>query len=512
MKKIFPFQEGVISETIQRLDKMFFQKPKSLDDIIDMGNLIHKFLTKQMDINKILQIIQRKVLKGTHLPIEFKEIQTGYLHSPYFKEIYQYLSQNKLPHSKMAIKKLEALSERYILLDSLLFRIFPDKETAVLAIPELSADKIITLYHKSLFAGHQGVIKTYLTISDKYFIPNLIHYPGSYIKGCHICQLTRNEKPPTRHLQTQINPNYIPMSRLSMDLKVMPKLHKAHRYILCIIDEVANYLITVPIFQAKSDEVGEAILKHVITKHCIPDYIIMDQDSAFMSSLMSYLFHRLNIKIKMVGPYNHQSLQAEHRIKSLTCILIKHLTGLGQMWTKYLSLATFAYSTFNSPDLGNYSPFELTFGRKPKVLLNTETNPDIKVSTNFKEYYDLLNKRIKYLRDILFNFKSRGLPMINQNRENFQYKGGDLVYIISPLTSQLRTNSQKITVKYIGPVVIYKIIDPHNYLLMTLDGIMLRGIFEHKRLKPTIVRTNQGNVNNLAEFKQVMNTELKLEQ
>ena len=40
------------------------------------------------------------------------------------------------------------------------------KETAVLAIPEMCMDKIITLYHKSLVAGHQGVIKTYLTISD----------------------------------------------------------------------------------------------------------------------------------------------------------------------------------------------------------------------------------------------------------------------------------------------------------------------------------------------------------
>ena len=64
--------------------------------------------------------------------------------------------------------------------------------------------------------------------------------------------------------------------------------------------------------------------------------------------------------------------------------------------------------------------------------------------------------------------------------------------------------------KYVGPVVIYKIIDPHNYLLIMLDGVMLRGIFEHKRLKPTVIRTNQGNVQNLAELKQIMNTELKL--
>ena len=67
-------------------------------------------------------------------------------------------------------------------------------------------------------------------------------------------------------------------------------------------------------------------------------------------------------------------------------------------------------------------------------------------------------------------------------------------------------------VKYVGSVVIYKKIDPHNYLLMTLDGVMLRGIFEHERLKPAVIRTNQGNVQNLAKLKQIMNTELKLEQ
>ena len=100
--------------------------------------------------------------------------------------------------------------------------------------------------------------------------------------------------------------------------------------------------------------------------------------------------------------------------------------------------------------------------------------------------------------------------MINNNRENFQYQGGDLVYIISPLTSQLRTNSRKISVKYIGPVVIYKIIDLHNYLLMTLDGVMLRGIFEHERLKPAVIRTNRGNVQKLAELKQILNTNMKL--
>ena len=157
----------------------------------------------------------------------------------------------------------------------------------------------------------------------------------------------------------------------------------------------------------------------------------MDQDNAFMSSLMTYLFHKFNIKIKTVAPYNYQTLQAEHGIKSFPHILTKHLTNLGQMWTKYLSLATFPYNMFNSPNLGNYSPYELSFGRKPKLLLNVNSNSDIKVSRNFREYYELLNKRIKYLQDILFNFRLQRLAMFNKVRENFQYKGGDLIYIIS---------------------------------------------------------------------------------
>ena len=72
--------------------------------------MIQKFLPIQADIDTILKVIQRKV-KGTHLPVEIKEIQAGYLSSPFFKYIYLYLVQNKLPTSKAAIRKVETLAE-----------------------------------------------------------------------------------------------------------------------------------------------------------------------------------------------------------------------------------------------------------------------------------------------------------------------------------------------------------------------------------------------------------------
>ena len=67
---------------------------------------------------------------------------------------------------------------------------------------------------------------------------------------------------------------------------------------------MTNYLI----YHSRSEEIGEALIEHVISKYCAPDCNIMDQDSAFMSTLMNYLFRTLNIKIKTIAPYNHQSL------------------------------------------------------------------------------------------------------------------------------------------------------------------------------------------------------------
>ena len=96
---------------------------------------------------------------------------------------------------------------------------------------------------------------------------------------------------------------------------------------------------------------------------------------------------------------------------------MKHLTNVGQsqMWPKYLSLAIFAYNTFNTPNLVHFSPYKLVFGRKPKVILNLETTPDIKVTGTFKDYYNLLNKRLEYIHKCLQDFKSKRLAMINKD-------------------------------------------------------------------------------------------------
>ena len=106
-----PYQEGIISEIYQRPEKSQLVEPPELGDLVTTDKIVQRYLPKQTDIDKFLKVIQRKVLKGTHLPVTIKEIQAGYFNSPYFKDLYLYLSQNKLPSSKSAICKIEVLAE-----------------------------------------------------------------------------------------------------------------------------------------------------------------------------------------------------------------------------------------------------------------------------------------------------------------------------------------------------------------------------------------------------------------
>ena len=98
-----PYQKGIVSEIYQRPDKSQIVDPPELIHLVNTERIVQKYLTKQTDIDKILKVIQRKVLKGTRLPLTIKEIQAGYLNSPYFKDLYLYLSQNKMPSSKGAM-------------------------------------------------------------------------------------------------------------------------------------------------------------------------------------------------------------------------------------------------------------------------------------------------------------------------------------------------------------------------------------------------------------------------
>ena len=137
----------------------------------------------------------------------------------------------------------------------------------------------------------------------------------------------------------------------------------------------------------------------------LPTHIVCDQDVSFTSSLIQAFTEQLGIKTIMVSPTNHKSLLAEHGIKSLSNLLVKHLTEIWS-WPDCLPYAMLCYNSYSTLNLDNMSLHELVFGHKAMISHELEIRPDIVVSGTFTEYYEHLKNNLKYMRERLQKFRS----------------------------------------------------------------------------------------------------------
>ena len=251
-----------------------------------------------------------------------------------------------------------------------------------------------------------GMTKTYMTIGQRFFCPNLAHHIRAYLIGCHVYQMAKMSKEIKHPFQKRINVNTAALTRVSMDIKHMPidcSPHK-YQYILVMLCKVSNFLVAIPLKVMQTKEICSGINKYFIRNYGPPMHLICDQASAFLSSLEQVFFQLYGIRLITVSPSKHKSLLAEHGIKSLADILKCNLAEFGSCWSDYLDFAMLAYNLYNSPNLNGLSPYELVIGRKPNILPLQETMPSAPVTGTYQDYYDNLQGRLKYLRDYLISF------------------------------------------------------------------------------------------------------------
>ena len=340
-----------------------FVLPPPLESLLDKAKMAYKFLPKQGDIDRLIAKINKKVLRDTNLCVDLRDLKAAYLTSPHFRDIYLYLLQNRMPLGKGAAKRLDQNARNYLILDGLLFKILENGEgnlDTVLCIPTSKVHIWLNAYHSSILGGHTGITKCYHTISQRFYCPNLAENLRTYITGCHVCQLFKKGKDLKRPYQKRINLNVPAMTRISMDIKQMPA-NKGYSHILVLLCEVTNYMVALPLMSTRTPHILDAFQRGYLAYFGPPTHIICDQDPAFTSSLMEAFVTQLNIKIVLVSPTNHQSLQAEHGIKSLSGLLVKHLSTVWS-WHSVLPYSMLCYNGYSSPNLNGYSPYELVLG------------------------------------------------------------------------------------------------------------------------------------------------------
>ena len=503
--------EEVLDPQIRIPDKSDFETPPPLQDIVDLNKITHKFLPKQGEIDRLINQINKKVLKDTKLNMNLRDLRAAYLQSPHFRDIYLNLTQNKVLLGKGAAKRLEQNARNYLILDGLLFKIIELEDgrlDTVLCIPTSKVHILLDTYHSSLIGGHSGITNCYQTISQRFYCPNLAENLRAYITGCHICQMFKKGKNFQRPYQKRMNINTPAMTRISMDIKQMP-VNRGYSHILVLLYEVSNYMVALPLSSTRTQNISEAFQRGYLAYFGPPTHIICGQDPAFISSLMEAFVTQLNIKVILVSPTNHKSLQAEHGIKSLSGLLVKHLSQVWS-WCSCLPYSMLCYSGYSTPNLNGYSPYELVFGHKMTLSQELELRVDTVVSGTFTDYYEKLKKNLKYMGDRLQKFRSQRLDMLSRNRQSHAFEIGQIVYIYQARGSMVQTGSRKIACFFVGPLVIYKAVGPNQFLLMSLDGQIYPHLIEETRLKPGTIWTSKGNVTTLVDLGQALSTGLKI--
>ena len=228
-----------------------------------------------------------------------------------------------------------------------------------------------------------------------------------YIEACHMCLKTKSKYKKNRPIYGRIPIDYAPMQDLSSDIKHMPTAFSGYQYLLVITCDQTNFTIITPI---------RSLIFRVIYLFGPPQQITCDKAAEFTSHIVQATLHMLNCRLKVISPYNHGSSKVERQIKTVSDIIVKHLSDKGQMWPLFATTAAYAVNTFASETLNSFPPFQLVFIHDPPDLISLSFPKIDAVPVAYREYYNLLLARAQIVGRLLLDLRTQqALEFENRN-------------------------------------------------------------------------------------------------
>ena len=383
--------------------------------------------------------------------------------------------------------------------NGLMYRQFtspPEKGSVVhkqLVLPHSLRELVLEVAHDSILGGHLATKKTYNRVTSNFFWPGAYYDVSRYCQPCDICQRTI---PKGRCGKTPLVAMPIigePFARVAIDLVgPLPMSGRKHRWILTLVDCATRYPEAIPMKGIDTIECAEELV-NIFSRIGIPQEILSDRGSQFVSDLMREISRLLSVRQLQTTPYHAQCNGLVERWNgTLRRMIQKMAAEKPSDWDRYIPALLFSYREVAQASLG-FSPFELVYGRSVRgpmsVLRDIWADEDINEQTKTTYQYVLelrerLESTCKLAHDELRKAQGNQHKWFNKKAKAKHLKEGDQVLLLLP------TKLNKLEMQWQGPFDIIKKVRENDYVI-NLDG--QHKMFHANMLRKYLVRKTIDN-------------------
>ena len=414
-------------------------------------------LIKDLNLSKGFEELDYDIDEAEMKKLQFRD--------EYFGLLVDYLQNDNLPESEKIAKKIRKDAQNYELIRGILYNFwlipkslpFETRARFRLCVPAELRPRLMYAYHDTPISAHRGAEKMYSLMRLNYFWRGMFADIQNWTQSCVRCSKAK-AMPKYRRAKLQPIVEHRPMGMINVDLiGPMQLCPEQYKYVLTMVDRATRYCFAVPIPDASAVTIAKAIFSEVISKFGLVDYLVSDRGLNFTSPVVQHLCSLLGTKRILTSAYRPSS---NGLVESFNGVFKKKLLALAgehpETWPQYVDGVLYALRTTTIESLG-VSPYELLFGREPKLLLEIgpetlKTHP----SKSVRRYMAELRTQLNYVSDEARKTEAKQKLKMKEEYDKrskpYEYHEGDRVWIRSPQSTPGST--RKFRDQYIGPFIL----------------------------------------------------------
>ena len=283
----------------------------------------------------------------------------------------QYLEHEELPSDQKSARRIVLESSKYDIIDGVLYfenPVVPDKQCVV--VPLSLQETLLNEAHSSCFGGHFSVKKVLDRLRRFVWWKGMRGDVKRFCRGCLTCS-TRRGHQPTFRPRLQPIPVGGPFHRVAVDVLQLPQTVNGNKYVLVFMDYLTKWAEACAMPDQKTDTIARLLVEHVICRHGIPEELLSDRGTNFLSDLILSICEILGVKKLNTSGYHPQCDGLVEKFNStLINLIAKCCESRKHDWDTYLPMLMFAYRS-SVQESTRESPFYLLYGREPRIPTST---------------------------------------------------------------------------------------------------------------------------------------------